>query len=141
MQSQIQPTTSRIYDPTPPPEFDTSTSSSTSQESSSSNNNINGLLTNTRSQITFRSLSTLEPPSVTTSPYTPAQNTTDRYFPTTFNKNMIHTNSPPNIATTRTLSRTPIPTIPSNLLHYNLSSTNMHTTQNSVYPLVHNTQG
>ena len=42
-QSQIQPTTTRNYDPHPPPEYDTSTSFSTYQQSSSFNNNIKGL--------------------------------------------------------------------------------------------------
>ena len=53
---------------------------------------------------------------------------------------MIHTNPPPKIVTSGTLSRPPIPTIPTNPLQYTLSSTNMHTTQNSVSSSVHFTQ-
>ena len=104
-QSHIEPTTSRNHH-TPPPEYDTS-ASSMSQQSSCSDNNINGLITNTRQQFTFRS-SFLERPSDTRHPYTPAQITADTNIPTTFNINMIHTNPSPNIATSRTLSRPPI---------------------------------
>ena len=73
-------------------------------------------------------------------PYTPAQKTTATNIPTTFNFNMLHTNPPPNIVTPRTLSTPSIPTILTNPLQCNLSSTNIRTTQHSVYPLVHNTQ-
>ena len=53
---------------------------------------------------------------------------------------MIHTNPPPNIVSSRTLSRPPLQTIPTNPLQYTLSSTNTHNTQHSVYSLEHNTQ-
>ena len=56
-------------------------------------------------------------------------------MPSTFNHNMIHTNPPPNIVT----SRPPIPTIPTNPLQYNLSSTNMHTSKNYGSSLGHHT--
>ena len=38
---------------------------------------------------------------------------------------MIHTNPPPNIVNSRTLSRPPLQTIPNNPSQYNLSSTNL----------------
>ena len=44
---------------------------------------------------------------VTTHPYTQAQNTSDPNIPTPFNINMIHTNPPPIIVNSRTLSRPP----------------------------------
>ena len=115
----IQPTTSKNCDPPPPPEYDTSTSSSTSQQSNSSNNNINGLITNTQPQFTFRSPSTPERSSSTTHPNTPAQTTTATDIPTTFNINMLHSRPSPNIVTSRTIYRPPIPTVPTNPLQYN----------------------
>ena len=78
------------------------------QQSSSLNNNINGLIHNTRPLFTFQSPSTPDNQSATTHPYTQAQNTSDPNIPTTFNINMIHTNSPPNIVNSRTLSRPPL---------------------------------
>ena len=45
---------------------------------------------------------------------------------------MIHTSPPPNIVNSRTLSRSPLQTIPTNPLQYNSSSTNTHTTQHSI---------
>ena len=54
---------------------------------------------------------------------------------------MIHTS--PNIVTSRTPSRPPIQTIPTNQLQYNLSSTNTpntHNTQHSIFSLQHDTQ-
>ena len=139
-QPQIKPTTSENYDPPPPPKKDTSTSSSTSQQTCSSINIINGLITNTRPQFTFRSPSTPRRSSVTTHPYTPAQNTTATNIPTKFNINMLHTKPPPKIDTSRTLTRPSISLIPTNTIQCKLSSTNIHNTQHSVYPLVHNTQ-
>ena len=53
---------------------------------------------------------------------------------------MIHTNPPPDIINSRTLSRPPLQTIPTNTLQYNLSSTNTHTTQHSISSLQHNSQ-
>ena len=53
---------------------------------------------------------------------------------------MIHTNIPPNIVNSRMLSRPPLQTIPTNSLQYNLSSTNIHTTQHSITSLEHNSQ-
>ena len=53
---------------------------------------------------------------------------------------MIHKNLPPNIVNSRTLSRPPLQTIPTNLLQYKESSTNTHDTQHSIYSLEHNTQ-
>ena len=53
---------------------------------------------------------------------------------------MIHTNPPPFIVNSRTLSRPPLQTIPTNPLTYNLSSTNTHKTQHSIYSSEHNTQ-
>ena len=44
---------------------------------------------------------------------------------------MIHTNPPPNIVNSRTLSIPPLQTIPTNPLQYNLSSTITHKTQHS----------
>ena len=100
-QPQLQLTTSRNFDIPPPPEYDTSTSSSISQQPSSAHTKINGLITNTRPQFTFKS-PTPGRPSVSTHPYTPAQNTTDTNIPSTFNLNMIHINPPPNIVSSRT---------------------------------------
>ena len=132
-----QPPISRNYDPPPLPESDTYTSSFTSQQPSSSNNNINGLISNTRPRFTFQSPSTPERTSVTTHPYTQAQNTSDPNIPTTFNINMIHT-YPPTIVTSRTLSRPPLQIIPNNPIQYNLSSTNTHNTQYSIHSLEQN---
>ena len=53
---------------------------------------------------------------------------------------MTHTNPATNIVKSRTISRPPLQTIPTKLLQYNLSSTNTHNTQNSVYSLEYNTQ-
>ena len=53
---------------------------------------------------------------------------------------MIHTNPPPNIVKSRTLSRLPLQTIPTDRLQYDLSSTNTHNTQNSINSLEHDTQ-
>ena len=110
----IQPPIFRKYDPSPLPETDTYTSSSTSQQSSTFNNNFNGLIYNTRPRFTIQSPSTPENTSVTTHPYTQAQNTYDANTPTTFNINMIHTNPPPNIVNSRTLSRPTLQKIPTN---------------------------
>ena len=112
-----QPPTSSSYDPPPSPEYDTYTASSTFQQPSSSSNNI----------------------SVTTHPYTQAQNASDPNIPTTFNIKMIHTNPRSNIVTSRTLSRPPIQTIPTKSLQNNLSSTKTHDTQHSIYSLELNT--
>ena len=130
---------SRNYDPPPLLESDTHTSSFTSQQPSSSNN-INGLINNTRLRFTFQSPSTPERTSVTTHPYTQAQNTSYPNIPTTFNINMIHTNPHPDIVNSRTLPRPPLQTIPTNPLQYNLSSTNTHNTQHSVHSLEQNAQ-
>ena len=100
-----QPPILRNYDPPPLNESDTYTSSSISQQPRSFNNNSNGLISNTRPRFTFQSSSTPERTSVTTHPYTQAQHTSDPNIPTTFNINMIHTNPPPIIVTSRTLSR------------------------------------
>ena len=48
---------------------------------------------------------------------------------------MIHTNPPPNIVISRTLSIPPLQTIPTNPLQCNLSSTNTHNTQHSIHSL------
>ena len=109
-----QPPITRAYDSPPLPESDTYTSFLTSQQPSFSNNNINGPISNTRPRFTFQSPSTSESTSVTTHPYTQAQNTSDPNIPTTFDINMIHTNPPPNILNSRTLSRPPLQTIPTN---------------------------
>ena len=53
---------------------------------------------------------------------------------------MRHTNPPLNIANSRTLSRPPLQTIPTNPLQYTLSSKNIHNTQHSIHSLEHNTQ-
>ena len=53
---------------------------------------------------------------------------------------MIHTNPHPNIVNSRTLSRPPLQTIPTNPLQYYLSSTKRHTIQLSISSLEHNTQ-
>ena len=53
---------------------------------------------------------------------------------------MIHTNRPLNIVNSRTISRPPLQTIPTNPLQYNLSSTNTHNTQHSIRSLEHKTQ-
>ena len=53
---------------------------------------------------------------------------------------MMHTNPPPDIVNSRTLSRPPLQTIPTNPLQYNLSSTNTHNTQHSILSLEHKTQ-
>ena len=53
---------------------------------------------------------------------------------------MIHANPPPNIVESRTFSRPPLQTIPTNPLQYNLSSTNTHSTQHSIYSLEYNIQ-
>ena len=53
---------------------------------------------------------------------------------------MIHTIPPPNIVNSKTLFRQPLQTIPTNLLHYNLSTTNTYTTQHSISSLQHNFQ-
>ena len=108
---------------------DTYTSSLTSQQPSSSHNNFFGLISIKQSP------STPERTSVTTHPYTQAQKASDPSIPTTFNIKMIHTNPPPNIVTSRTLSRPPLQTIPNNPLQYNLSSTNTHNTQHSIHSL------
>ena len=135
-----QPPISRNYDPPPLLESDTNTSSSISQQPSSFNNNIIGLISNTRPRFTFQSPSTPERTSVTTHPYTKAQNTSEPNITTTFNINMILTNPSPNTVTSRTLSRPPLQTIPNNPLQYNLSSTNTHNTQHSIHSLEHNAQ-
>ena len=96
---------------------------------------MNGLISNTRPRITFQAPSTQEKTSVTTHPYTQAQNTSDPKIPTTFNIKMIHTNPPPNIVNSRTLCRPPLQTILNNPLQYNLSSTNTHNAQNSIHSL------
>ena len=139
-QPPIQPQTPRNYDPPPLPEYETYTFSSTSHQPSSSNTNINGLINTTRPRFTFQSPPTPESTSFITHPYTQAQNTSDPNIPTTFNVNMILTNLPPNIVTSKTLSRPPIQIIPNNPLQYTLSSTNTHTTQNSIQSLENNTQ-
>ena len=126
---------------TPPlPESDSYTSSSTSQQPSSSINNINGLISNICPRFTFQYPSTPEKTSVTTHPCTQAQNTSNPNTPTIFNNNTIHTNPPPNLVNSRTLSRHPLQTIPTNPLEYNLSSTNTHNTQHSIHSLDHNAQ-
>ena len=53
---------------------------------------------------------------------------------------MIHTNPPPNIVNSRTLSRPPLQAIPTNPLQYNLSRTNTLNTHYSLYSSEHNTQ-
>ena len=107
---------------------------------SSSTNHINGHLSNTRPRFTFQSPSTPERTSVTTHPYTQAQNTSDPHIPTTFNIIMIPTNPSPNIVTSRTLSRPPLERIPNNPLQCNLSSTNIHNTQRPLHTLEPNAQ-
>ena len=102
-QLRIQKPTSKNYASPPPPESDTYISSSMSQQSNSFNNFINGLIHNTRPRFTFQSPSTPEMQSVTTHPYTQAQNTSDPNTPTSLNINKIHTNPPPNIVISRTL--------------------------------------
>ena len=136
----IQPSISTNFDPPPSPESDVYTSSATSQQPSTVNKNINGLIKKTRPRFTSQSLLTPDNTYVTTHPYTQAQNTSDPNIPITFNINMIHTNPPPNNVNSRTLSRPPLQTIPTNPLQYNLSSTNTHTTQHSISSLQHNTQ-
>ena len=121
-----QPPISRNYDPPPLPESDTYTSSSKSQQPSSFNNKINGLISNTRLRFSFQSPSPPERTSVTTHPYTQAQNTSDPNMTTTFNINLIHTNPSLNIVTSRTLPRPPLQTIPYNPLQYKFYSTNTH---------------
>ena len=110
----MQPPKSKSYDPPPLTESDTYISSSTSQQSSTFNNSIIGPIFNTRPRFTFQYPSTPENTSVTTHPYTQAQNISDPNIPTTFNINMIHSNPPPNIVNSRTLSRPPLQTIPTN---------------------------
>ena len=139
-QPLIQPITSRNYDSPPPPEYDTYTSSSTSQQPSFSINNTNCLMNNTRPRYTFQSHSTPESTYVTTHPYTQAQNTFAPIIPTTFNIKMIHTNPTHDIVNSRTLSRPPLQTIPTKVLHYYLSRTNTHNTKHSILSLEHNTQ-
>ena len=134
------PTVSRKFDPPPLPESDTYTSSLTSQQPSSSNNSIDGLISNTRPRFTLQSPSTPERTSITTHPYTQAQNTSDPNIPTTFKITMIHTNPPPNIVISRTLSRPSLQTIPNNPLQYKLSRTNTHNTQHSIHSLEQNAQ-
>ena len=107
---------------------------------SSCNNNINGLINNTRPRFTFQSPLTPERTSVTTHPYTQAQKTSDPNLPTTCNINIIHTNPPSNIVTSRTLCTPPIQTIPYNPLQYNLSSTNTHNKQHTICSREHITQ-
>ena len=107
---------------------------------SSCNNNINGLIKNTRPRFTFQSPLTPERTSVTTHPSTQAQKTSDPNLPTTFNINIIHTNPPSNIVTSRTLCTPPIQTIPYNPLQYNLSSTNTHNKQHTICSPEHITQ-
>ena len=135
-----QPPISRNYDPPPSPEPDAYTSSRTSQQPSTFINNINGLIYNARPRFTFQSPSTPESTSVTTHPYTQAQNTSDPNTPTTFNIYMIHTNPHPKFVNSRTPSRPPLQTIPTNPLQYNLSSTNTNKTHNSIHSLEQYTQ-
>ena len=107
-------------------------------QSRSFHNNISGLINNTRQGFTFQSLSTPGSTSVTTNPFTQAQSTSDPSIPTTFNINMIHTNPPPKTVNSRTLSRPPLQTFPTNPLQNNLSSTITHNTQHNIYSLEHN---
>ena len=100
----------------------------------------NGLINNTRPRFTFQSPLPPDRTSVTTHPNNQAKNTFDPNPPTTFNINIIHTSPPHNIVTSRTLSRPPIQKIPTNPLQYNLSSTNIHKPQHSIYSPEHNTQ-
>ena len=97
-------------------------------------------MTNSRPQFTLRSPSTPECSSVTTHPYNPAQKTTATNIPSTFKNIMLHTNPPLTFVTSSTHFRPPLPTFPTNPLQYILSNTNIHITQHSVYPLVHNPQ-
>ena len=135
-----QPPICRNYDPPPLPQPDTYTSSFTSQQPNSSNNNINGLISNTRPRFTFQAPSTPERTSVTTHPYTQAENTSDPNIPTTFNNNMTHTNPHSNFVNSKTLSRPSLQTIPTNPLQYNLSSTNTQNTQHSIHSREQNAQ-
>ena len=135
-QTPIQSPISRNCDPPSLLESDKYTSSSTSQQSSTFINNINGRMYYTRPRFTFPSPSTPGNTSVATHSYTQTQTTSDPNIPTIFNKNLIHTNLPPNIVN----SRPALQTIPTNPLQYNLSSTNTHTTQHFKFFLQHNTQ-
>ena len=98
----------------------------------SSNNKINGLITNTRPKFTFRSPSTPEQSSVTTHALQQKILLLQIYqSPLTL---ICY------IQFFLTRSRPTIPTIPTNPFQYNLSSTNIHTTQHSVYLIVHKTE-
>ena len=134
-----QPPIWRNYDQPPLPGSDTYTSSSTSQQPSSSNTYINGLRSNTRPRFIFQT-PTPERTSVTTHRYTQAQITSEPHISTIFNINMMHTNPPPSIVTSRTLSRPPLQIILNNPLQYNLSSTNTHNTQHTIHSLEQNAQ-
>ena len=89
-------------------------------------------MNNTRPRYSFQSPLTPERTPLTTHPYTQAQNTSDPNISTTFNFTMLQTNPRPNIVTSRTLSRPPKQTIPTNSLQYILSSRNTHYTQHSL---------
>ena len=93
-----------------------------------------------RPRFTFQSPLPPDRTSVTTDPNNQAKNTSDPNQPTTFNINIIHTSPPHNIVTSRTLSRPPIQKIPTNPLQYNLSNTDIHKPQHSIYSPEHNTQ-
>ena len=97
-------------------------------------------MNNTRPRFTFQSPSTPESTPVTTHLFTQARKNSDLTIPTTFNINMIHTNPPPNIVSSRTLSRPPLQTISTNPSQYDSSSTNTQNTQHSIYSLEQNTR-
>ena len=124
-QFQTQQTLPRNYDPPPlPSQLATQTTSHNSPQQGSSN-------TQTTNTVQFQTTTPTTQPIVQTLAYTPAQNTQTQNIQTTLTTNTLHSNAIPNYTTSRTLSRPPLQTIPTNPLSYSLTSTNPNYIQHS----------
>ena len=123
--SQTQASPRQNYDPPSiPPHFSTQIHTHNSpQQGSSNTQHIN--------TVHFQTTTPPSPPEIQTSTYTPAQSNPVQNVQTSLNINTIHSNPPSNYTTYKHLSRPPLQPILTNLLSYNLTSTNSSHTQQS----------
>ena len=121
---RIHHTLQRNYDPPPPPS-DNSTHSTphNSPQQGSSNTLFTGQqpLNETQFHTTTPSIQSPQPIQ-----YLPAHPPVPSTTPPFLTINTLHTNPIPNVTTSRTLSRPPLPLIQNNPISYNLVGTNSH---------------
>ena len=122
---QTQQTSPQNYDPPSLPlQYSTQISPHNSPQQGSSN-------TQTTNTVHFQTTTPTTQPIVQTLTYAPAPSNQTQSAQTGLNIKTLHSNPMPNYTTSRSLSRPPLQSIPTNPLSYNLASTNPGNTQHS----------